>query len=261
VTLRQDFTADRNAANAAIDALTRGGSTALYRAIQTGAQALAGRGGRKAIVVMTDGENTVSGVTLEQAIAAARQAGAPVFPVGFSSGPDHTVLGRIASETGGFYSRGSTSADLQRILQLIGQVISSQYEISYTSANPPASNTIEITVSSGGQSATATRVVPGCTAGGGTTPGCNYNVPPTSSVAGSGGTGIVLVTTAANCAWTATSNAAWLTIIAGASGTGNGAVNYRATANPSTTASRTGTLTIAGVTHTVTQGPAGVACT
>jgi uncharacterized protein (TIGR03437 family) len=185
----------------------------------------------------------------------------PVFPVGFSSGPDHTVLGRIASETGGFYSRGSTSADLQRILQLIGQVISSQYEISYTSANPPASNTIEITVSSGGQSATATRVVPGCTAGGGTTPGCNYNVPPTSSVAGSGGTGIVLVTTAANCAWTATSNAAWLTIIAGASGTGNGAVNYRATANPSTTASRTGTLTIAGVTHTVTQGPAGVACT
>ncbi|MBI4876109.1 MAG: choice-of-anchor C family protein [Acidobacteria bacterium] len=98
--------------------------------------------------------------------------------------------------------------------------------------------------------------------GGGTTPPpavCSYNVPASSTVAGAGGTGMVLVTTASTCAWTATSNAAWITITAGASGLGNGAVSYRATANPGS-AARTGTLTVAGVTHTVTQGAGAAAC-
>ncbi len=128
--------------------------------------------------------------------------------------------------------------------------------VTYTAAANPGTTSRTGTLTIAGQTHTVTQ-----SAGGGTTPGCSYNVPLTSTVSGAGGTGIVLVTTAANCAWTATSNAAWLTIIAGASGTGNGGVNYRATANPSTTASRTGTLTIAGQTHTVTQGASTPACT
>jgi hypothetical protein len=48
------------------------------------------------------------------------------------------------------------------------------------------------------------------------------------------------------------SNATFITITAGSSGTGNGTVTY-SVANNTATTSRTGTLTIAGLTFTVTQ--------
>src|SRR5206468_462729 len=57
------------------------------------------------------------------------------------------------------------------------------------------------------------------------------------------------VTAAAGCTWTAVSNDAWLTVTSGASGNGNGTVNYSVTAN-TVAASRTGTMTIAGITYT-----------
>ncbi|MBI3653664.1 MAG: VCBS repeat-containing protein [Acidobacteria bacterium] len=82
---------------------------------------------------------------------------------------------------------------------------------------------------------------------------CTYSIAPTNQnfVVG-GGTGTVNVTAASVCAWTAASNAAWITITSGASGTGNGAVNYSVAANPNP-GNRTGTMTIAGQTFTVTQ--------
>lgn len=160
-----DFTTDRAAANAAVDRITRGGSTALYRAIVDSAQALATRTGRKAIVLMTDGQDTVGGATIDSAIAQAQQAGAPVFTVGFGSGISTTVLTRIANETGGFFSQSATSVDLQRILQSIGQVLSSQCEIIYTSTSISTTNSVSVTVNVAGRSATATRSVPPCTAG------------------------------------------------------------------------------------------------
>jgi trimeric autotransporter adhesin len=76
------------------------------------------------------------------------------------------------------------------------------------------------------------------------------------SMAGPGGTGTpVAVTAATGCVWTSTSNAAWLTITAGASGIGNGTVGFHVA--PNTLTSRTGTLTIAGRAFTVDQA----ACT
>jgi hypothetical protein len=51
------------------------------------------------------------------------------------------------------------------------------------------------------------------------------------------------------------SNATFITVTAGASGTGSGTVSYSVAANTATT-SRTGTLTIAGQTFTVTQAGA-----
>jgi len=62
----------------------------------------------------------------------------------------------------------------------------------------------------------------------------------------------VNVTTAAACTWTAASNASWLTITAGASGTGNGTVRFDVAQN-NTGSDRVGTLTIAGLTFTVDQ--------
>jgi len=86
---------------------------------------------------------------------------------------------------------------------------------------------------------------------------CTYAISPTSaSVPASGGSGTVSVTTQTGCSWTASSNASWITISSGASGSGNGSVAYSVAAN--TGAARTGTLTIAGQTFTVNQAAAGV---
>jgi hypothetical protein len=83
-------------------------------------------------------------------------------------------------------------------------------------------------------------------------PICTYSISPTSqSFDSNGGTGIVSVTTQSGCGWTAVSNASWITTTSGSSGSGNGTVNYSVGAN--TASARTGTMTIAGQTFTVSQ--------
>jgi hypothetical protein len=62
----------------------------------------------------------------------------------------------------------------------------------------------------------------------------------------------VAVATVPECGWTATSNAPWITISSGGSGTGNGTVQFGVA--PTTGPARSGTLTIAGRTLTVNQG-------
>jgi hypothetical protein len=82
---------------------------------------------------------------------------------------------------------------------------------------------------------------------------CSYSISPTSASIGlGGGSGFVSVTAGSGCFWTAASNAAWITVTSGSSGTGSGTVNYSVAAN--TGAARSGTITIAGQTFTVNQG-------
>jgi uncharacterized protein (TIGR03437 family) len=89
---------------------------------------------------------------------------------------------------------------------------------------------------------------------------CTYTIAPTTAtVPATGGTGTIAVTTQAGCAYTATSNAAFITITAGASGTGSGSVSYSVAAN--TGAARTGTITVAGQTFTVSQAAGTTPCT
>jgi hypothetical protein len=81
---------------------------------------------------------------------------------------------------------------------------------------------------------------------------CSYSIDPRSDSAPvAGGSGTVNVSTTSACAWTASSNASWITITSGASGTGDGRASYLVLANVG--GSRTGTLTVAGQTFTVTQ--------
>jgi Putative binding domain, N-terminal/Viral BACON domain len=89
---------------------------------------------------------------------------------------------------------------------------------------------------------------------------CTFTLLPTSqNVVAAGATHTASVTAASGCAWTAASNAtSWITITSGSSGNGNGTVTYNVAARTATT-TRTGTLTIAGQTLTVTQS--GTACT
>ena len=81
----------------------------------------------------------------------------------------------------------------------------------------------------------------------------------TSASVGSGtATSSVAVSTGSGCAWTATSNASWLTITSGASGTGPGTVAYTVAANTTPTG-RSGVITVGDKTLVVSQAAA--ACT
>jgi uncharacterized repeat protein (TIGR03803 family) len=83
---------------------------------------------------------------------------------------------------------------------------------------------------------------------------CGFSLSPTQAVfKADGGNGEVSVTpTATNCAWTANAEAGFITITSGSSGIGDGVVSYSVATNNS--AARTGTITVAGETFTVTQG-------
>ena len=88
---------------------------------------------------------------------------------------------------------------------------------------------------------------------------CAFSISPTSqSIGAGGGAGTpITITTTSGCAWTATSDDSWLTITSANSGSGPGTVQFSVAANSGS--SRTGTLTVAGHTFTVTQA-AGVSC-
>jgi len=88
---------------------------------------------------------------------------------------------------------------------------------------------------------------------------CSYSLSSTSITLGSaGGTGSVNVTAPSGCAWNAGSNQGWSQITGGASGNGNGTVTYSVNPNAGST-TLMGTLTIAGLTFTITE--TGVSCT
>ena len=80
---------------------------------------------------------------------------------------------------------------------------------------------------------------------------CTFGIAPTNrDVTAAGESVAVTVTAGSTCAWSTTSNAAWLSV--GSGGTGDGSVDVIVAANTGT-AQRTGTVTIADQTLSVTQ--------
>jgi hypothetical protein len=90
------------------------------------------------------------------------------------------------------------------------------------------------------------------------TPSCSFSINPTSrnhtssGAPSGGGASTVAVSTSAGCNWTAASNAFWVEITSGTSGSGPGAAGY--SVEPSLTyGCRSGRLTIAGQDFTVNE--------
>jgi hypothetical protein len=82
---------------------------------------------------------------------------------------------------------------------------------------------------------------------------CSFELNRTgASFPASGGDGEVRVKADSGCAWDASSAAPWVTIVAGARGSGNGEVRYRVSRNTSSD-ERAATLVIAGHTYSVRQ--------
>lgn len=91
-------------------------------------------------------------------------------------------------------------------------------------------------------------------------PGCGYSVSPSlQSFEAIGGTGSVRVAASVDCPWTATTNADWITINSGATGAGNGLVNFTVAPN-SGNSYRSATLAIGGQAVTVEQAGASGRC-
>ena len=83
--------------------------------------------------------------------------------------------------------------------------------------------------------------------------GCSVAINPTSqAIAATGGTGSVNVTAGLGCTWNATSTVPWILVTAGASGSGDGVVQFAVDPN-ATGAPRAGTITIGNQTFTVNQ--------
>jgi len=87
-----------------------------------------------------------------------------------------------------------------------------------------------------------------------TAPSCTYSVTPTTvALPPAGGSGTVTVATTEQCSWTVTPNASWIAVLTSfpPGRSGNGTAQF--VAGPNTGSSRTGTVTVAGQTVTVSQ--------
>lgn len=136
--------------------------TTLYDALVLGANSLASEPLlARVMIVVTDGNETRSDASLDDAIAAARDAGASVYVVGIESDrftPE--PLRRLASETGGRYYGAASSEALVAVYASIAQELRRTWQVSYVTASRPGES-LELAAKAGGQSGTTTFALPG----------------------------------------------------------------------------------------------------
>jgi Ca-activated chloride channel family protein len=146
VKLLQDFTSDPNKMAREIRKLRAAGGTALYDAIyNTCDEKLIRETGRKAIVILSDGEDESSKVSLHQALEMALRAEATIFSISVSKGgffgvgsgnkEGDSVLKEISQETGGRIFFPFKVEELDDAFRQINQELRSQYNIGYLSTN------------------------------------------------------------------------------------------------------------------------------
>ena len=131
------FTADFSTIENALLALYPDRATALYDAIIMGLFQFSGVTGRRAMVVLTDGEDTASQNGFDEALGYARRMGVTVYTIGVSI-PSTKVttrwqINKLASVTGGKAFFVSEKSGLDRIYADINRELRTQYLIAYTS--------------------------------------------------------------------------------------------------------------------------------
>ncbi len=136
----QPITSDTNALNTAIDGLKTGSDTAMYNALVEAEKNLETVNGRKSIIVLTDGLDNKSQSTLDDVVAGISQSGLTISTVGFGDassrgqvGLDQKGLQSLAEKTGGLYSFAGDAKALSAVFQQYGQVLQSEYALTYVS--------------------------------------------------------------------------------------------------------------------------------
>jgi len=98
-----------------------GAATAMYDALYLGAQALGAAAGRKVMVIITDGGDTMSKVDYKDAVRAAEEAEAILYSIivvpieasaGRDTGGEHALI-QLSNDTGGkyFYAKSLPQLD------------------------------------------------------------------------------------------------------------------------------------------------------
>jgi len=137
------FTSDLKRIDRGIDRLRLGSATALYDALYLSAQALEARQGRKVLVVVTDGGDTVSQTNYQQALREAQEAEAIVYsiiivPIEASAGRDlggeHALI-QLSNDTGGKYFYATSVPQLDSAFRQIGDELRTQYLLAYYPLN------------------------------------------------------------------------------------------------------------------------------
>ena len=133
------FTADLSKIDAGIDPLRNGSATALFDVVFLGSQALNARQGRKVIVAVTDGGDTMSQVDYKQALRAAQESEAIIYSViivpieasaGRDTGGEHALI-QMADDTGGKYYYASSLPQLDEAFRQISDELRTQYLLAY----------------------------------------------------------------------------------------------------------------------------------
>ncbi|MGC1452929.1 MAG: VWA domain-containing protein [Candidatus Sulfotelmatobacter sp.] len=133
------YTADLKRIDESIDHIRAGAATALYDAIYLASRALDHRKGRKVIVLITDGGDTVSTVDYKQAVRAAEEAEALVYSIiivpiessaGRETGGEHALI-QLSEDTGGKYYYATSNAELDEAFRKISDELRTQYLLAY----------------------------------------------------------------------------------------------------------------------------------
>ncbi len=133
------FTSDLKTIDRGLDTIRAGGATALYDAVFLASDALQNRQGRKVLVIVTDGGDTVSSTSYQQALREAIQSEALVYSVidvpiaanaGRDIGGEHALI-QLSHDTGGRYFFAASGADLDSVFKKIDEELRTQYLLAY----------------------------------------------------------------------------------------------------------------------------------
>ena len=133
------YTSDLKRIDESIDHLRAGAATALYDAIYLVSRALDKRKGRKVVVLITDGGDTISKVDYKEAVRAAEEAEAIVYSIivvpiensaGRETGGEHALI-QLSEDTGGKYYYATSITQLDEAFHKISDELRTQYLLAY----------------------------------------------------------------------------------------------------------------------------------
>ena len=140
VFLLQDLTGDKALLKEAVNSTYGLGGTALYDALHAAYRKLNKIEGRKAIILLSDGEDTESFIDYKRVLEEAKASDVAIFSIGlgtsFTNAPDRGILKELAEETGGKAFFPSKAEKLGSVYEAIADELRTQYYLTYFSTIP-----------------------------------------------------------------------------------------------------------------------------
>jgi VWFA-related protein len=129
---------DAEAVRRVVARLEPGGSTRFYDAVAAAMEEISVKEGRRAILALTDGEDTFSREhNLEDILARGALLGVPIHTLGLGTDEQANLdLGRIAGETRGRFFPTERASELTAIFEEIARGLGETYTLSYRSERP-----------------------------------------------------------------------------------------------------------------------------